>query len=202
MEWGSQLLQNQNKEQIISLLIKKKQSVGILENSRSLSSECQSKTNNGFEIRYGKQADMIKVEMWLLSFMTWFEKIVNFFFNAATTKLYGSLCLPQVCVAPGALLRCLCLSWLQIPVNGQSIIIPKTYRSSNVVDMKWEDLNMTWEVCAEGRRQTRDTGGNCFNFKKYLVLEMSYLYNTPENLSQRAGRTMRLGKLLKEKKIK
>lgn len=41
-------------------------------------------------------------------------------------------------------------------------------------------------------------GGNCFNFFKNLVLEISYLFNTPENLSQRVGRTMRLGKLLKE----
>lgn len=52
----SQLLQNQNKEQIISLQIKKEQSEGMLENSRSLSSECQSKTNNDFKIRYGKQS--------------------------------------------------------------------------------------------------------------------------------------------------
>lgn len=52
----SQLLRNQNKEQIISLQIKKEQSEGILESSRSLSSECQSITNNGFKIRYGKQS--------------------------------------------------------------------------------------------------------------------------------------------------
>lgn len=52
----SQLLKNQNKEQIISLQIKKEQSEGMLENSRSLSSECQSKTKNDFKIRYGKQS--------------------------------------------------------------------------------------------------------------------------------------------------
>lgn len=47
-----------------------------------------------------------------------------------------------------------------------------------------------------GRPQTQ--GGNYFNFKKHLVLEISYLYNIPLNLSYIEGSAMRLGKLLKE----
>lgn len=82
-----QLLQNQNKEQIISLQIKKEQSEGMLENSRSLSSECQSKTNNDFKIRYGKQSGRYGKSWEVIPGfydMVWEDSQPFFFSNAAT----------------------------------------------------------------------------------------------------------------------